>query len=142
MTMWDPLYPRRQNVLVHRPDRHFRWWDFDAQGSRLLLRSPATSESPTRLDVVFRLVEAVSLPVALPGLIVSEAEPRDTSVLRREAGLAGGTAGFAFLVRWRTGEGYVVAGLCVQDEDELGPDAPSRLWPRGSTRRNEGSPGH
>jgi hypothetical protein len=120
MTMWDPLDPRRQNVLVHRPDRHFRWWDFDAQGSRLLLRSPATPESPTRLDVVFRQVEAVSLSVALPGLIVSEAEPR-------------GTAGFAFLVRWRTGEGYVVAGLCVQDEDELGPDAPSRLWPRGSS---------
>lgn len=131
--MWDPLDPRRQNVLVHRPDRLFRWWDFDAQGSRLLLRSPASDESPTRVDVVFRQVEAVGLPVSLPGLIVAEAEPRDTATLRREAGLVAGSSGIAFLVRWRTGEGYVVAGVCVQDEDALGPDAPSRVWPRGGS---------
>jgi hypothetical protein len=51
-------------------DRRFKLWDCRVSHNQLLIRSPATPEIPTNIDVIFWGVEFVSVPTNLNGLAI------------------------------------------------------------------------
>ena len=51
-------------------DRRFKLWDCRVSHNQLLIRSPATPEITSNIDVIFWGVEFVSMPTTLNGLAI------------------------------------------------------------------------
>jgi hypothetical protein len=62
-------------------------WTYTLSIGRLLLRSTKSDQFETRVDVAFQNVQAIQLPMLLPGLLVSEADPAGTERIIKETGL-------------------------------------------------------
>lgn len=116
-------------VLVDRADRRFQIWEYSVSMARLLLRSTKSETFTTRCDVLFQNVKAMKLPTSLDGLVISEADPAGEARIAAEVGLLPGDGAKIFTVRSGAFDGYVVAGVCVQAEDEGEYFDSSRLWP-------------
>lgn len=69
-----------------RSDRHFQVWAFHVSKCRLLLRSPASAEHPTSIDVHFGGVDALALPESFDGLHVRKADPDEATVISERFG--------------------------------------------------------
>lgn len=115
--------------LVDRPERVFQLWAFTVGMNRLLLRSVKSESHPTRIDVLFQNVKAMSLPTQLDGLVITEPVPARERDLIEETGLMPdeGTVFFEIETSGRTG--FVVAGVVVVDEDQGEFFEPSKYWP-------------
>ncbi len=115
--------------VVDRPHRIFQMWQYSVSMKRLLLRSTRTETFDSRIDVLFQNVKAMKLPTLLEGLLVVEADPAQLATISQETGLLPDRETVIFVVRSPAYEGYVVAGVCVQVEDEGEYFEPSDLWP-------------
>ena len=78
--------------------RHFELWRYEVGHAQLLLRSVKSDQNQTRIDVLFKVVEAIDLPTSFDGLRL---ERHDNAF-----GLSG--------VGW---SGSVIAGACFRAED-------------------------
>jgi hypothetical protein len=61
--------------MIYQSDRVFKVWDYTVGHAQLLLRSPATEESPYNIDIVFVGVERIDIPTRMNGLTMEEPEP-------------------------------------------------------------------
>ena len=99
--------------------RNFEVWSYTVSHGQLLIRSNATVELPTRLEILFKNVSYMRIPVIFEGLEVYEAEkPRGSEVL---------IGGQWFRLKFEGGEGYIGAGAFVTGEDQLPYHQPSLL---------------
>lgn len=116
---------------VHHPDRTFQLWEYAVGHSQLLLRSPKGDGCPTRIDVSFKVVEAVHLPTLLHGVTVEPAGPATAERL----GVLAAPGRPVFAVTGTGYTGYVAANVMftVEDDGEYyeGSDV-WRLWPPAS----------
>jgi hypothetical protein len=79
-------------------DRHFQIWRYEVGHAQLLLRSVKGDQHSSRVDVLFKAVEAIDLPTRFDGLEIE----RD---------------GDQFAMSGAGWSGRVIAGACFQAED-------------------------
>lgn len=60
---------------IFRSPRQFRIWQYGIGHSTLLLRSVKGPEAATRIDVLFKPVHFLSLPVKVDGVDIQALEP-------------------------------------------------------------------
>ena len=116
-------------TLVARGDRRFQLWSYSVSMARLLLRSTKSDTFATRVDVLFQNVKAMKLSTSLDGLVVVEADLDQADLVSYETGHLPDGETLIFIVRSGSFDGFVVAGVCVEAEDEAEYFEPSRLWP-------------
>ena len=107
--------------------RRFQLWTYTVGHGQLLLRSPKTTNLPTRIDVLFKNVAAIHLPTILDGLVVSEAaglESEELSVQCDPSRLEGRKI---FVIHGSNFTGYVIAGAVAWHEDHYEYDEPSQF---------------
>lgn len=117
------------SIVVEQTDRRFQVWAYSVSMARLLLRSTKSETFATRQDVLFQNVKALKLPMVLDGLVVAEADSTESARVSAETGLLPSEDTVIFAIRTGAFEGYVVAGVCVAEEDGGEYFEPSRLWP-------------
>lgn len=115
--------------VVNFPERVFQMWGYTVGMSRLLLRSTKSETFPTRVDVLFQNVKAMSLPTLLDGLVVEVAHGVAAERITRETGFLTDDDTTLFEVRTAHWVGYVIAGVVVWDEDHSEFFEPSKYWP-------------
>src|SRR5580692_3599743 len=98
--------------------RSFQMWAYTVGHAQLLLRSPKSTDLPTRIDVLFKNVAAVHLPTILDGLTISGATEEEKSELHVQVGLPRLDGRKVFVVRGSNFIGYVIAGVVAWHEDE------------------------
>jgi hypothetical protein len=107
-------------------------WAYTVSHKELLLRSRKDDEGGTRIDVLFKGVEALCLPTKLTNLAIREASDEEAA-----HGLGGLAAADptgelrVFLVQSAEGEGRVVALVMFYAEDDGWWHEPSPLWRSG-----------
>ncbi len=116
-------------TLVDQPARVFQVWAYTVGMRRLLLRSTKGEGCTTRVDVLFQNVKVLNLATLLPGLTVTEADEEQQRRIVDATGLLPDDEVRFYVVTGASYEGYVVAGVCVQVEDEGEYFEPSELWP-------------
>ncbi len=104
--------------------RPFRVWLYTVGHRTLLLRSPATAEQPTRIDVLFKPTGFMALRTTLDGLCIIEAPADDPGVPAEVVGAATEETRI-FALRSGDAVGWVVAGICAVHEDEGTDSDPS-----------------
>jgi hypothetical protein len=100
--------------------RRFQVWKYEVGHKQLLLRSTKALGTPTRIDVLFKNVGAVHLPMSFDGLSISEAAPGDLPALGLQLSPTAMIERRMFVVDGADFRGYVVA-------------APARTRTTGST---------
>lgn len=115
--------------MIDFPGRVFQVWGYTAGMGRLLLRSTKSETFPTRVDVLFQNVKAMSLPTMLEGLVVAAAGEAAAARFTRETGLLVDENATLFELATARGIGYVVAGVVVAEEDHGEYFEPSKYWP-------------
>jgi hypothetical protein len=101
----------QSNLLGDRyADRTFQLWAFTVSHGQLLLRSPKGDGGATRVDVLFKPVRRMNLPVRMDGLRVEALEDG------------------RFRLSGSGWEGEVLAGSVAAAEDELDFNDPSPLY--------------
>jgi hypothetical protein len=107
------------------PARFFQLWSYSVSHSELLLRSTKSAEFPTRIDVFFKGVKEVHLPITSSGLSITEA--CDTEIQRlhplRRSPLDKDVK--VFMVQGEDFTGYVAALIALYHEDEGEYNEPS-----------------
>lgn len=116
------------NYIVDQPHRVFQMWQYSVSMKRLLLRSTKSDSNASRVDVLFQNVKAMRLPTQLHGLVVAEADAEASAQISRDTGCLPDGETVIFSVRSPAYDGYVVASVCVQAEDESEYFDPSSLW--------------
>ncbi len=116
------------NMPIHiiNSERPFQIWTYTVGHQQLLLRSTKSSSSPTRIDVLFKGVKEVHLPVSFTGLLISEASAEDIQKLctfRQRLPFDKDVK--VFKVQGSDFLGYVAALIAVSHEDEGEYDDPS-----------------
>lgn len=115
--------------IVDRPERVFQVWAYTVGMGRLLLRSTKSETFPTRVDVLFQNVKAMSLPTLVDGLAVTIADRASEERITAETGFLPDEDTTFFQLNTSRGVGYVVAGVVALDEDEGEYFESSRYWP-------------
>lgn len=96
-------------------DRRFKLWDYRVSHNQLLIRSPATPDIPTNIDVVFWGVEFVSVPTAFIGLTIERSfEGSDIRIL-----ITPSPNGEKFVVASHGTQYVIVAAGCKVLENSL-----------------------
>jgi hypothetical protein len=92
--------------MKFQSDRRFQIWDYNVSHARLLIRSPASSNIPTNIDIIFFGVRYVGIPAYLQGLKIELASEKDidhSSIPREEHDQSTGfrmeTAGRSFFLQ-------------------------------------------
>ena len=106
--------------------RSFQIWSFTVSHSQLLLRSVKTAEFPSRIDILFKDVDRINLPVSLRGLTVREVSGNAESIGITPP-LSEGSR--LFEVESEQFVGYVAAGAMLTHEDQGDYCDPSGLLP-------------
>lgn len=126
--------------LITSFNRRFQVWAYSVSHARLLLRSTKDAQNHTQVDVLFKNVKLMCLPVTIEGLTITESSFADLEVQGATEALGGN----CFRLEGTDWRGAVVAGSVVWNETEdefhmesklLGyiscdPDSPSST-PRG-----------
>lgn len=86
-------------VRAYESDRRFQLWRYQVGHSQLLLRSVKATDHPSRIDVLFKVVEAIQLPTAFVGLTI-----------RQDGG--------KYLLEGHDWCGGIAAGACFVAEDD------------------------
>lgn len=60
--------------MIYQSDRVFQLWDYTVGHAQLLLRSPATTDEPFNIDIVFLGVETLDIPTRMEGLSMEKPE--------------------------------------------------------------------
>ena len=98
--------PSNESHEVFQSHRRFRLWDRSPSHDQVLIRSPATREAATNIDIVFVGVEFMSLATSFDGLTVT----RETSLQHANVPLSPSANGTVFLLR-TAGKAFVVVAV-------------------------------
>ena len=99
--------------------RQFQIWSYTVGHGQLLLRSTKTTDFSTRIDVLFKDVGAIHLPMTLDGLALTEATEDEKVELRPQIASPRLRDRKVFVVSGSNFTGYVVAGMVAWHEDDL-----------------------
>jgi hypothetical protein len=110
-------------------DRRFSVHTFSDSHGLLLLRSAMTQEHPSRVDILFRDVVWMSLPVWMDGVAVEECELGELPTALPELVAKEAARRRAFRITTQGTAQYVVAVALHTAEDQLGYFEPSSLVP-------------
>jgi hypothetical protein len=107
--------------------RRFQLWSYTVSHHQLLLRSTKSPREETRVDVLFKDVWRLSLPTLLEDVSIAEADDAFIHELSRTwiEWVPGRYR--VFVVHFRGGEGFIVAGALFHNEDREDYDVPSPL---------------
>jgi len=83
----------------------------------LLLRSPKTADLPTRIDILFKNVGGIHLPINLDSLRISEAIEGEVVDPPLALGMKVSKGRKLFVLRGSDFAGYVIAGALAWHED-------------------------
>ena len=119
--------------------RKFLIWEYTVSHSQLLLRSPREGGYPTRIDVVFKNVDFLSVGTTAVLDRIEEVERAEIERLGGQAAmiaLTGGQRGYR--LSGPSTDGLVLSGAFAIHEDELESHEPSSLpvWPMRSGRQD------
>ena len=112
---------------VIRFEGPFAVWSYTVGHARLLLRRTKSRTMPTRLDVLFKNVSGVCLPMNMPDLLIEEASPDEAAQLLAGAGVVQTRDRKLFRISGSGWSGYIVAGVVVWNEDDGEYSDPSPL---------------
>lgn len=98
--------------------RRFQIWLYTVSHGQLLLRSNRSDQHATRVDVLFKDVAVVQLPMSFDGLVVMEASEGEARNLNVQLGAQQIHDRKVFVIQGSNFEGYVVAGAVFWHEDE------------------------
>ena len=118
--------------MLYESPRRFLLWKATVSHGELLLRSTQTPAEPTRIDVLFKAVQALNLRTDLTGIRVSEAAPDESTMILASLAGHGSTAidpCKIFVVESNGWRGYVAAGVMAWHEDEGAYNDPSHFEP-------------
>jgi hypothetical protein len=104
--------------VIIRSTRSFQVWSYSVSHCELLIRSVKSAEWPTRVDIIFKGVEAVHLPTLATQLSITETSDAD---IRKPPTLRQGSLGKdmkVFLVEGADFVGYVAALIALVHEDD------------------------
>jgi hypothetical protein len=93
-----PAGDRQTPIDTFESGRHFQIWRYEVGHAQLLLRSVKGDHDASRIDVLFKAVEAIDLPTRFDGL----------QIMRERDQFALSGAGWS---------GRIIAGSCFQAED-------------------------
>ncbi|MDR1427424.1 MAG: hypothetical protein LBJ08_06670 [Bifidobacteriaceae bacterium] len=110
------------------PDRKFQTWQFTVSLGSLLVRSPRGSDGQFNVDIMFRGVRYMALPLLFPrGLEVSRGDASDYAVVAAAVGDVVEPQKVFALVS--DGRRYLVdAVVCVVDENDLEFSESRLVW--------------
>lgn len=106
----------------------FQTWEYTVSHGQLLLRSTKSDDTPTRIDVLFKNVDAMKIARNYSGLRVREATDVERDSLLDELALEDPTQSL-WIVESTGFRGFVAAGVMLVHEDDKEYDEPSALMP-------------
>ena len=115
-----------QNLIV-RFDRKFKVWLFLLGHSQLLLRSTKDEHHPTQVDVLFKDVGLMQIPVYFSKLIISEMNEKDFQLLGLSTGSLPPIDQKFFRLEGDNWQGVIVAGYLGWLEEDAHHSAESKL---------------
>ena len=115
-----------KNPIV-RFDRKFKVWLFLLGHSQLLLRSTKDEHHPTQVDVLFKDVGLMQIPVYFSKLIISEMNEKDFQLLGLSTGSLPPIDQKFFRLEGDNWQGVVVAGYVGWLEEDAPHFADSKL---------------
>ncbi|WP_214325301.1 hypothetical protein [Nonomuraea sediminis] len=110
--MYEDRYPGQLALPLSFPNRRFRVWSYVPAHSELVLRTEYVPDAP-HVELLFKPVEAISLPVRMEGLVVMADDQDD---------------GVTFHVRSDGCSGYVVASYLFFRQEERSRYSPYSLF--------------
>ncbi|MDR7320852.1 MULTISPECIES: hypothetical protein [Catenuloplanes] len=122
----DHFAPGRE---LFRSERDFSVWAYTVSHGQLLLRSGWPSDAgahPTRIDLLFKPVQAVKSRMNHSGLVVRCATDEEHERIIRDSGLKP-VAVRVFVIESGDALDYVVSGAVGWQEDDQAANAPSAL---------------
>lgn len=93
-------------------------WSYTVGHSRLLLRATKDRGHPTRVDILFKNVAAMSLPSVMRQLVVRQASPLEQEEILSTIEVDHSEDRRYFILEGPGFAGWVVAGVMVTVEDE------------------------
>lgn len=120
--------------MLFESSRCFQLWQAGVGHRHLLLRSPKGDADTTRVDVLFKPVDALKLRTVLSGLRILEADPDEAVLIDVEVGQVDpSTPTFirdskVFIIESGAFRGYVIAGVMATHEDDLEYHEPSSFF--------------
>jgi hypothetical protein len=102
-------------------------WSYSVGHSRLLLRATKDREHPTRVDILFRGVAAMSLPSMMRQLLVRQARQPERDEILSTIEVDHPEDRRCFILDGPGFAGWVIAGVMVTVEDEGEYHEPSPL---------------
>jgi hypothetical protein len=106
--------------------RTFQIWSYSVSHSVLLLRSPQTATTPTRIDLMFRAVQEMRLRSRMEDIEIRTPQTEMTSGTFVDVRISGGRS--LFVVSTADPScGFVVANSLYMSEDDLSYGEPSTI---------------
>ena len=113
--------------MIAHFDGPFSVWSYSVGHGRLLLRRTKSDIYSTRLDVLFKNVGAICMPMTFDSLSITECSIEGAHDLIQQSGTRIADRRF-FAVSGNGWEGKVIAGAVVWHEDDKEYHEPSALW--------------
>ncbi|GCE09234.1 hypothetical protein [Dictyobacter aurantiacus] len=116
-------------ALLHFPDRIFSIWKYTISHRQLILRSVKDKERgiSTRVDILFKSVAWMSLPISFSDLRVDAASPEQVEFMTTSSGAILQDTEKLFVLRGKSSQGYVAASVYAFDESTREFDEPD-IW--------------
>lgn len=108
-------------------DRFFQVWSYSVSHRELILRSTKSTDLATRIDVFFKGVDEVHLPMASNGLLIEEISEATLGEFRGLRQTPFGKDVKIFVIRGADFVGYVAALIALSHEDDGEYHEPSFL---------------
>lgn len=102
------------------PDRSFKVWDFSVSHQQMVIRSLGPQEGSPNLDLHFRGVEYLRIPVVLNGLSIEEPTESETAEVRNVLS-SRQAANSTLWVLVSSGQRYLVAASHLEISENLYP---------------------
>ena len=115
----------KENIIQF--NRKFKVWGYTVSHGQLLLRSTKDNDYPTRVDVLFKNVIFIQIPVLFLGLVVSEMDKKDFQSLNLSTGLYPERNRKFFKVSGNNWNGVIVAGVVSFLEEDAEHSSQSKL---------------
>jgi len=108
-------------------EREFQLWMYSVSHGQLLLRSTKDEKFQTQVDVLFKNVSFIQIPVLFAGLVISEVRKEEFQALNLSPGLLSILERRCFKLEGETWRGLIVAGNICWSEDDAEHFAESKL---------------
>lgn len=113
--------------IITQFDGPFAVWSYTIGHGRLLVRRTKSGTHQTRVDVLFKDVGAISLPMSFDRLVIEERAEKDAQEIVQRLGVVKTTGRNVFALSGNGWQGQVIAGVVVWHEDTKEYNEPSAL---------------